>query len=497
MSAFGSSPAALMADAVRHLLVDARPIEHPTARRRGIGRYTTGLLQGLVEVGAEVTALAATSAQAALIRPQVPGVDVVAWSPDVVREHASASTWYVATGMFLHPISFDPIPASITRAGLPVAGIMYDVIPYRYPDRYLADLSARRMAELRKPLARTVDVTLAISEFAAATSIEQLGLVPSTVHSIGAGVEARFELPARGAGRPATVPAGPYVVCVTGADEHKNTEGLIAAWGRLPPAVRASHRLLIIGAARDAVRAQWQRSIERAAITDSVELTGTVSDEQLVRLLQHADLSITPSFEEGFGLPVLEAAACGCAVISSDRGALPEVLDEPASCFDPADVGAMAAAIERALFDDHHREVLLAAGRRAAARWTWPYVAINALDVLDGCGEGTASRWPAASVLLVYDAEHAATGQAIAAEIGALPGHPVVWQAVDIAGGDATSGPRADRSPAGAVGRFPKVHDFDQVVVLGQAAVPPAVGGAVRLLAPFDVAPLAALLPSR
>jgi hypothetical protein len=124
-------------------------------------------------------------------------------------------------------------------------------------------------------------------------------------------------------------------------------------------------------------------------------------------------------------------------------------------------------------------------------------VAINALDTIDGWRGTLAPRRIPPSVLLVYDDEHATTGRAIAAEIGALPGRPEVWQAVDVSGGDATSQPSAVRSPAGAVGRFPKVHEFDQVVVLGQAAVPPAVGAAVRLLPPFDVAPLAALLPSR
>lgn len=483
-----------MADRAPHLLVDARPIEHPTARRRGIGRYTTGLIRGFAEVGVPITALATDPDEAALIRPQVPGVEVAVWNPAVVRSHPDA--WYVATGLFLHPVSFDPIPAAVTRAGLPVAGIMYDVIPYRYPERYLVDPSARRMAELRKPLARTVDVVLAISEFAASTSTEQLGLDPARVRSIGAGVESRFEPATRGTARPADVPEGPYVVCVTGTDEHKNTVGLIEAWARLPGSLLDRHRLVIVGAAGDAVRARWSREADRAGVVRSVELTGAVSDERLLHLLQHAELSITPSFEEGFGLPVLEAAACGAAVISSDRGALPEVLDEPESCFDPADPAAIAGAIERGLRDEHHREVLLAAGRNAVARWTWPYVAINALDAIDALGAHRTHRTPRPSVLLVYDADMAAVGGQVAEAMSVLPAGPSVWQAVGVAGTPFTSGPTAARSPAGAVGRFPKVHDFDQVVVLGDAPVPPRVPSAVRLLPPYDVAQIAALLPS-
>jgi hypothetical protein len=90
----------------------------------------------------------------------------------------------------------------------------------------------------------------------------------------------------------------------------------------------------------------------------------------------------------------------------------------------------------------------------------------------------------------------APVGEHVAAAIGELPGAPRVWQAVDVAGTDSTSRPTTHRSPAGAVGRYPKVHEFDQVVVLGDAAVPPAVSAALRLLPPFDVAAVAALLPA-
>jgi hypothetical protein len=99
-------------------------------------------------------------------------------------------------------------------------------------------------------------------------------------------------------------------------------------------------------------------------------------------------------------------------------------------------------------------------------------------------------------VLLVYGADVAAVGEQVAAAIGELPGAPQVWQAVDVAGTDSSSRPTPHRSPAGAVGRYPKVHEFDQVVVLGDAPVPAAVAAALRLLPPFDVAPVAALLPA-
>ena len=112
-------------------------------------------------------------------------------------------------------------------------------------------------------------------------------------------------------------------------------------------------------------------------VRDRVVFTGALDDDELVAVLQGAALSVMPSFEEGFGLPVLEAAACGVPAIWSNTSSLPEVLDEPTACFDPHDPSAIAEAIVRALTDDAHRSTLLAAGERAVQRWTWQHVATD------------------------------------------------------------------------------------------------------------------------
>ena len=166
------------------LLVDARPVDHPTARQRGIGRYVTGLLSGLRDIGAPVVALYGTDVEAEVLTDAVPGLNLRRWGPQAVRDHAADGTWYLATQLMLHPIPLDPIPRTITDARLPVAAVMYDVIPYRYPELYLSEPNARRQADLRAPFARTVDALLAISDFAAATaskpSSRQRRMIPET-----------------------------------------------------------------------------------------------------------------------------------------------------------------------------------------------------------------------------------------------------------------------------------------------------------------------------
>ncbi len=77
---------------------------------------------------------------------------------DVLRSVAGDRAWYVATGLFLPPISFDPVPRIVSELDLPTIGVMYDVIPLRHPDLYLTDEVSSRQVRLRSVLARTVDV---------------------------------------------------------------------------------------------------------------------------------------------------------------------------------------------------------------------------------------------------------------------------------------------------------------------------------------------------
>lgn len=467
------------------LLVDARPVDHPTARQRGIGRWVTGLLTGLRDIDAPVIALYGNDDEAEVLADTIPGLRTQRWCPQVVRNHAVDGTWYLATQLMLHPIPLDPIPRCVTAAGLPVAAVMYDVIPYRHPDVYFAQPNARRQAELRAPLARTVDTMLSISDFAGTTAAAELRFPLDHIHTIGAGVDAMFRPPI-GDPRPTTarvIPAdvGPYVVSVAGRDDHKNVQGLMLAWALAERTLAGSHRLVVAGAHDAALLARWRRWADDAGVTDRVIYTGRLDDDELVAVLQGADLAVTPSLEEGFGLPVLEAAACGTAAIASNVSSLPEVLDEPAAGFDPHDPRSIADAIVRALTDDDHRAVLLAAGRRAVERWTWTNVATAAVEALDGA----TLRWPQrlrSAVVRVAIAgafgdhhDSATSTGVIAATNGRVvealraTGHAVTVL-VDNAGTAEPTSPSSDRWPVRAVGRFVKPWDLDHIVaVLGAA----------------------------
>ena len=375
------------------LLVDARPVGHPTARQRGIGRYVTGFLRGLTAIGVPVVALYDSDDEAQALAEAIPTLTLRPWSRAEVRRHSEPGAWYVATQLMLHPIPLDPVPRVITEARLPVAAIMYDVIPYRFPDRYQAEPDARAQAMLRAPLARTLDVLLAISDFAAATAAVELDYPAHRIGVIGAGVEPQFAPLAESrrsrAARVLPSSVDRYVVAVTGVDERKNTDGLIRAWALLPEAVRDTHHLVVACSHTPDVLAKWQAIATDEGVAERVVFTGALGDDEMVSILQSAGLAVMPSFEEGFGLPVLEAAACDVPAICSDLTSLPEVLDEPDACFDPHDDRSIATAIERALTNERHREFLIDAGRRATARWTWEHVGEKTLRVLAELGP----RW--------------------------------------------------------------------------------------------------------
>jgi glycosyltransferase involved in cell wall biosynthesis len=476
------------------LLVDARPVHHPTARQRGIARYVSGMLRGLTDIGAPVVALYDTDGEAQTLRQEMPTLSLRRVSPDIVREHAHPDTWFIATQLMLHPIPLDPIPRLVTAARIPVAAVMYDVIPYRFPERYQVDAGARNQAALRAGLARTVDTMLAISQFAADTAAHELDYPIERIGVIGAGVDPQF-VPARVARQPRPDRVLPrtivrYVVAVTGGDERKNTEGLLRAWARIGPDVRGSAHLVVVCSLSTDVLRRWTACAVEVGIEHEVVFTDSVEDDEMVALLQGAQLAVMPSFEEGFGLPVLEAAACGIPVICSDTTSLPEVLDEPAACFDPADVDSIARAIERGLNDEGHRVVLLAAGARAVERWTWQRVASDTLDVL-----ARGSRWtqrvrqPPTRLALAgpFDGSESGIGRYDEAVLAALrrarptidgrsmDGHGLADPVTALVDGSGTGHPTGNRdgecrTPVRAVGRFVKPWDFDHIIaVLGSS----------------------------
>ncbi|TKB72822.1 MAG: glycosyltransferase family 4 protein [Nitrospira sp.] len=171
----------------------------------------------------------------------------------------------------------------------------------------------------------------------------------------------------------------PYVLSVAGPDPTKNVETLIEAFARLPAPVRVAHDLVLAGDFRR--REDLRERVAALGLEKQVLFPGVVSDERLIELYQNAALLVFPSRYEGFGLPVLEAMACGCPVVSSNAASLPEVAGDAAILVDPNDTDGFARAMSRVLEDSEKATELRTRGLAQAARFTWERTARETIAV--------------------------------------------------------------------------------------------------------------------
>jgi glycosyltransferase involved in cell wall biosynthesis len=162
---------------------------------------------------------------------------------------------------------------------------------------------------------------------------------------------------------------GPYILFVGNLKPSKNVAGLLKAFSVVKTSGRIPHRLLVLGD-DTAGRSATMKLAQQLRLEGAVTFVPRVSDDQLRFAYSGADLTVMPSFEEGFGLPILESMACGTPVACSHSASLPEVGGAAAEYFDPHDVESIAAAIETVLLSSDRWRDLQQLGFLRADRFT-------------------------------------------------------------------------------------------------------------------------------
>lgn len=162
----------------------------------------------------------------------------------------------------------------------------------------------------------------------------------------------------------------PYLIYVGGMDHRKNLKGLLRAYSRLREQRPESPPLVIVGD-KIAQYSELEAFTRQLGVDKSIAFPGYIPRQELWPILAGAEMLIYPSLYEGFGLPPLEAMACGTPVITSDTSSLPEVVGNAAILVNPRDETEIASSINRLLDDPSAREELRCRGRERAREFTW------------------------------------------------------------------------------------------------------------------------------
>lgn len=412
-----------------HILIDLQGAQGAN-RNRGIGHYTEALALALAQLAQSQYRISLLlngvfPDTIAPIRQQFDGLvapdDIHVWQPVTpVHAHDPANAWRRKASEALYAswvLDIDPdillvislfeghgddalVGMADLVGALPVAVVLHDLIPYIYPNHYLenAAISAwyhRNLAQLR-----LADLLLSNSESSRREAIDHLGMSPEKVVTISSAIDARFHIRAltpteAGAIRQRYGLYKPFVMYTGGIDHRKNIEGLIAAYTSLPAAVRAAHQLAVVCSVGEHDRKRLTELARRKGGLNEGELvlTGFVSDEDLVALYNLCTLFVFPSWHEGFGLPALEAMACGAPTIASNNSSLPEVIGWEEALFDPLDTAEIARAITRGLTDAGFRTQLKAHAAQQARQFSWDVTARRALAALVELGQNHRQRF--------------------------------------------------------------------------------------------------------
>jgi hypothetical protein len=267
-----------------------------------------------------------------------------------------------------------------------MAVTLYDLVPDIFPDWYLQDPGLRRRWRCGREVVRVADAVLTLSEVAKQDAMGMLGVPGRRVSVIGSATSPVFHPPrsrkqALRQAREAVEALEPGAIVYNGAfNPRKNVDRLVEAYASLPQGLVKRHQLVIVCEAPALTRNHYLVMAEDLGVAGRLLIPGYLPEEGLVSLLQSAELAVFPSLYEGYGLPVVEAMACGTPAIAGDNSSLREILPAEAR-FDASDTAEIAAAMERALTDPGYRERLIDLARQPPP--TWAAVADRAAAVFE------------------------------------------------------------------------------------------------------------------
>jgi len=400
------------------LLLDMQACQTSGSRFRGIGRYSMALTKAMInraqghEVWVALNGAFPDSVKAIKeeLKDMLPGDRIRVWSvPGPVAAGNPCHAWNRRAAetlreAYLHDLKPDLVHVSSLFEGLgddavtsvgqgmlspPAAVTLFDLIPLINQGTYLTNPLVKEWYFDKVASLRRAKLLLAISESSRQEAIEHLGILPSQVVNISSAADPMF--------RPSTITRAaedalrakldlprPFIMYTGGIDHRKNIEGLIRAFAMLPASIRLAHQLAIVCKVQDEERIRLNNLAAKHGLgPGELIMTGFVADEELVVLCNLCRLFVFPSWHEGFGLPALEAMACGAPVIAANTSSLPEVVGRADALFDPHSDEAISAAMRKVLTDEDFRRDLSRHGLERASHFSWEETARRALGAME------------------------------------------------------------------------------------------------------------------
>ncbi len=250
----------------------------------------------------------------------------------------------------------------------------YDVLIHRpnFRDKFYLSLDYKDIKKASK--------IIAVSYATKRDLVHYLGIPEERISVVYEGVDHQLFKPVR-----RRLVDYPYVLFVGAEHPRKNFAGLLKAFSRLKSESRFKNLKLVkvgkAGGSEAEFRKHTLQVIIELEISADVIFTNYVAEEELPVYYSNVECFILPSFYEGFGFPPLEAMACGCPVIVSNRSSLPEIAGEAAIRVEPNDIEGIATAIRGVLTNQELRKSLINKGFKRAARFTWEHTAEQTLQV--------------------------------------------------------------------------------------------------------------------
>lgn len=302
------------------------------------------------------------------------------WFEQIAFPLASRGAWVTHVPYFAPPW-YTPTPTVVT---------IHDVIPLLFP-AYRGSRSIELYFWLVRHTARRAAAIMADSIRSQDDIVRLLGIPRNRVHVVYLAPDPGFHPQPpeviEKVRRKYKLPPD-YLLYLSGYDVRKNVPALLQAWRMVVDEINPRLPLVLGGqlpAQATALFPDIQSIVRELHLADHVFLPGWIPDMDRPALFSGATALVFPSLYEGFGLPPLEAMACGTPVASSDRGSLPEILGQAALTFDPTGPEAIAQSLRTLLTQPNLRRHLSAAGLEQAAHFTWEKTARQVVEVYRQC----------------------------------------------------------------------------------------------------------------